>query len=543
MTDGYEMKLFLLFLLLAILQLGFGQNLSIKSDNYGISHVSYRGVTLLNKETQVGLPFSTEACKVIHKGGKEEWLWTHQAYAGRTQNANEWQYIYNFGEIFFRYKAAGDSLFFDVTVKNVGTTDTLCGVNIVPLQLKFPQRPAGYQPFFYYYHYNLDAPSVIRANYGSGKMVLSNEEVSNNFFVGLLDANQQNGSLYKVWLSAVPFNGMSTNGVPNLELRLAPGKSVTYKIGLRFYPSQTPDENLGASVLAKYRTSNKLQFTWNDRRPIGALFLSSAGSNTALNPRAWLPNQPISIRGKDDLADFKRIIMQYADRSIAILKKMNAQGMITWDIEGQEFPHAISYVGSPDQLPRVAPEMNAIADEYFAKFSKAGFKTGVCIRPQQFVLSKDGKSAFQKESAVPASVLIQKIRYAKKRWGCSIFYIDSNVDPSGILLNVSVIRKVREACPDVLLVPEHQNTKYFEYSAPYEELRSAPRGMDDLVRQTYPKGFMVVYTAETLFDPQGVQKMSEQQLKNVISQGNILLFRAWYEDEPSNSMIKKVLDR
>ena len=51
---------------------------------------------------------------------------------------------------------------------------------------------------------------------------------------------------------------------------------------------------------------------------------------------------------------------------------MNAQGMITWDIEGQEYPHATSYIGDPRKVSLLAPEMEPMADAYFAKFRRGG---------------------------------------------------------------------------------------------------------------------------------------------------------------------------
>jgi len=50
-------------------------------------------------------------------------------------------------------------------------------------------------------------------------------------------------------------------------------------------------------------------------------------------------------------------------------------------VEGQEWTHAISYIGSPDGIADVAPEMDAIADRWFKICADAGLRNGVCIRP------------------------------------------------------------------------------------------------------------------------------------------------------------------
>ena len=54
---------------------------------------------------------------------------------------------------------------------------------------------------------------------------------------------------------------------------------------------------------------------------------------------------------------------------LGFVSQMNAlpvrpQGIIVWDLEGQEFIHPTTYIGDPRALGAgYAPEMNAIADE------------------------------------------------------------------------------------------------------------------------------------------------------------------------------------
>src|SRR5947199_258659 len=159
---------------------------------------------------------------------------------------------------------------------------------------------------------------------------------------------------------------------------------------------------------------------------------------------------------------FRTALLKLADNSIKVLKDANAQGMITWDPEGQQFLGAC-YYGDPRLTPVLAPEtelkgdrgMNAI-DEYFEKFRQAGLRVGVCLRPQQITMV-DGKPVQgPADSQHAAQVLKDKLAYAKKRWGCTLFYIDSTVVVTGESLNPEVFKTVADAYPDVLLSPKNQ---------------------------------------------------------------------------------------
>ena len=99
---------------------------------------------------------------------------------------------------------------------------------------------------------------------------------------------------------------------------------------------------------------------WVDRRPIGALFLASDFHASPVNPRGWFNNPSLDVRGNEGAGRFRQAMLDYADRSIAILKRTGARGMIVWDLEGEAFPHKITYVGDPRLLPRLAPEADLV---------------------------------------------------------------------------------------------------------------------------------------------------------------------------------------
>ncbi len=250
------------------------------------------------------------------------------------------------------------------------------------------------------------------------------------------------------------------------------------------------------STMGKFPGPPSFDVRWPDRRPIGSLVLATAATNWRTNPRGWFLDPQIDVQTPNGVSRFHHQLREWADRSILILEDMNAQGMITWDIEGEQFPHPITYVGDPALTSLLAPEMAGVADEYFARFRRAGFRVGVTVRPQQFKRTLSGGK--QEEVADPSDQLIRKIRYAKQRWGATLFYIDSNGYP-GWPLSADSIAKVAGAVPGVLLIPESKNISYYAFTAPYGELRKGAYSTPGLVRVLYPEAFSVLNTADGLY--------------------------------------------
>ena len=160
-------------------------------------------------------------------------------------------------------------------------------------------------------------------------------------------------------------------------------------------------------------------FDWPDRRPIGAIFLATSGKDWPKNPRGYFNDPDLDVSTPEGKAELRRKMMDLADASIKRVKEVGAQGIIVWDIEGGEMPHAVTYLGDPRILPRVAPEMDAIADEFFAKFREAGISTGICIRPSTIVFKNEGNYPWitgrygHTDGQDPVGVLAEKIAYAK----------------------------------------------------------------------------------------------------------------------------------
>ena len=319
---------------------------------------------------------------------------------------------------------------------------------------------------------------------------------------------------------------------------IKPGTTKVFNVSLRFGPAGAGAQDLSGDVLERYAGKYPFQVDWKDRRPIGAIFLAGPQINAPSNPRRWIFGN-IDITNDKGKAAFRAALLKLADNSVQVLKDTGAQGMITWDPEGEEFTYEC-YYGDPRLVPTLAPEMEfkndgakSVIDEYFEKFRAAGLKVGVCIRPQQITMV-DGRPVHQAADDEHATqILRERIAYAKQRWGCTLFYVDSTATLYGSI-NPDVFKAVADAYPDVLLIPENESMRYFAYSAPlnsyvHHRITSTPVG----ARLVYPKAFSV------LMAPEGDRPEDHAALLDAVRHGDILLFNSWYMTEGAMK-IKKI---
>jgi hypothetical protein len=323
---------------------------------------------------------------------------------------------------------------------------------------------------------------------------------------------------------------------------IKPNASKTFNVSLRFGPAGAQVQDLSADALERYAKKYPFQVNWSDRRPIGAIFLAGPQINVSSNPRRWTVNfGEIDISNDKGKSAFRTALLKLADGTVRVLKDIGAQGMITWDPEGEEFLGAC-YYGDPRLVPTFAPEMEfkndggkSVIDEYFEKFRAAGLKTGICLRPQDIAMT-DGKPVHQAvDDDQAARILRDKVAYAKHRWGCTLFYVDSTAT-SGRPFYPDVFKSVAQAFPDVLLIPENESMRYFAYSAPlnsyqHHKITSTPVG----ARLVYPKSFSVLMAAD------GDHPEDHTALLNGVRNGDILLFNGWYGG-PAAEKIKKLYE-
>lgn len=279
-----------------------------------------------------------------------------------------------------------------------------------------------------------------------------------------------------------------------------------------------------------------MSITWIDRRPITAIHVASDLRRSATNPAGWLFDPSIDI---NDAPALKARFMAWADSSIAVMKELNAQGMVVWNIDGARFG---SFLGCPDQAIEINPEIGGYADEFFARFRAQRFKVGVCIRPGEF----DKSTGKLIPAADPYASLLRKAAFARTRWKCTLFYVDSNVllapgtDQVVSILPSAIFARLHRALPDCLFLPEHEKVwgngsvdiGYYQGTAPYQELRGGDTGTPAIARAAVPGAFSVLNISD------GDVAGNLAALQAAVAKGDILMMNGWWRNGVEVDAIK-----
>jgi len=430
---------------------------------------------------------------------------------------------YAWGTIEEEYRLDGTRLDVFIAVRNTSEY-VFEGVAFSPIEFRFPETPKGWPDHHARMGHGANAPTIAEADFGQGKVVLVNELFDQPVLFGLMWAhNFPHNTYIPVWLATWRWHsGMFMHARHFFGQRsIPPGQSDHFHFSLRFADSGTPTGDMVADVYERYRRIHPPQLDWSDRRPIGSIHFSSSGFGRVAsenkypdNPRGWdfLPN----VKTEEGIEAFHSQLLQFARRSVDNLKAANAQGMIVWSLEGQEYPHATSYLGDPR------------------------LKVGVTLRPSIPIRRAYDDLVFQFPVPDIAANLSSKIAYAKERWGCTLFYLDSNGDANAPM-DVNILRKVQREHPDILIIPEHQDASYYGSSAPFlclgfNKLSQTPQRYLTI----YPKGFSVISIAHYEQIALGDMK---SELQAGIKRGDVVMFhcygdkasftetlRGWYEE-------------
>lgn len=380
----------------------------------------------------------------------------------------------------------------------------------------------------------------------------------------------------------IGLSNFSTNQIGGTyDNPIAPGATKKFTMFLRFGGASATTVTLAPEAFESFRNSFPYLVNWQDRRPIARLFISEGTKTSATNPRGYLWDDTLDAFNQ---TTFDQRVLAWADNAVSVMRGLNPkpQGMMLWDLEGQEFYHYFTYVGYPNKLPEISPEMDAVADRFFKKFTDAGFKVGMTLRPMQFLSGTtlpatckynatkiDLGDVFIKTNATypnrgftctatntwtqvaPKHPYFQtvldedqdiyqsmksKIAYAKNRWGATIFYVDSTVYSQGAPVNFNIFRQLQLDFPDVLLFPENENHFYWGSSAPYNQANMGVYETWQSVKYMYPQAFSMIQP----FDgPNFNDATTYNRFLDSVKDGNILYYNGWFADS-ANLNVERV---
>jgi hypothetical protein len=435
-----------------------------------------------------------------------------------------------------------DRLDMRITIVNA-STGTMVECAFLPLDLRLPNRPANFSqfprnPFLcdLYVH-------------EKGTLVVTPTGYQSGIF---RTANDRTGARPLMFTSVVPGKKPHHPVVDDVYWQepgnpLPPGATGVYDYSLVFGPAGTTAEDLCPEAYAGYAKANPMVLDWPDRRPIASAFLCNPATGWKTNPRGYFQNPKVDVTTEEGVKAFGESLMKYADNCIERMRAMDAQGIIVWDIEGQEMPHMISYIGDPRLLPALSPEMDRFADAFMRKFLDAGFRTGITLRPTEvYAVGEPGRLPWNhREVKDPVATMSEKIRTAQKRWGCTIFYLDSTVFGNDFLteeqrkekkdipwvMPKGMFEKLARLHPDCLISPEWAERDYSRFGAPYKSPNLGQGGTDPFLRRLWPEAFSVVAVS-----PELIEKRWEEFADQVVK-GDILLFMPWY-DAPGNLFVQ-----
>ncbi len=535
----------------------------------GLQRLSYNGVTLEDAGLypsdafHIGHMKVTDLKGVVLAANQYDWGENHNS---RTWDATAktWNYSYTWGSIAVKFVQSGNTLNLQVTEVNSADSGIVFnGAVIYPFALHFPRLPSGFKnPKYEQLAFNTTGPSVTLADYGRGEVAAVMADAAKPLYSGFEPTGVAN--TYSPILSGTPLDSMAAF-FPRNERPVRPGQTDTFTLSLRFAPSRTPLKSLAADAYSNWAKTWPPVLHWTDRRIIGTVFLANSPQGNINKPGGY-PNNPrrylneskaalFDINTPAGLARFQAKILRRAADTVQNLKKMNAQGVITWDIEGEQYPQPTSYVCAPDEIARVAPEMESVVsdaaspykgmkldDAYFKTIKDAGFRIGVCVRPQHFKVNTNEplnqRTANQDEvpeSQVEAE-LTRKMEFAHSRWGATLFYVDSNVEANGRILDPDIFQKIAAAFPDSLVIPEQSTAKYFAYAAPFASfVFHGDLGSPSDVRGYYPDAFTV-----NLVNDVAPVKLAKRipELTKSVEGGDILMVLADYWQANNDTVMK-----
>ncbi|WP_156994052.1 hypothetical protein [Terriglobus sp. TAA 43] len=523
----------------------------------GIDRLTYNGVVLADTSRFQQERIHIGHMKVTDRSGH---VLTTDGWGESNQGTN-WDaasktetYNFRWGTIKIQFSQKSDALEINISEWNRPNSGVILdGASVYPLALHFPTLPRGFVNASYPQGgSNTSAPSVTVADFGAGQVVDVAPDASKPLY-SMLWPTGTGDAAYSVLISTTTPDNLP-EFLPRHDRPVLPGQTDSFRIALRFASRGVATNTLAADAYSNWSLQYPATMKWTDRRVIGTAYLATSptadqpDSADGANPRHYL-GAGMDLRTPEGQRLFQSRILTKAAEIVRNLKKLSAQGVITWDIEGQQYPHNTSYVCAPDQIAKAAPEMESVItdtasryvgkkldDAYFSILRDAGFRVGVCVRPQRFTLLPGGSAQQVQLSAKDAEAdMLRKIRYAHDRWGATLFYLDSTVEQNGRPLDAAMFQRLAAAFPDSLLIPEQSTPRHYAYTAPFKSfLFHNETATDADVRSYYPNAFSCILVN----DAEAKRLLqSRAALVAAVAAGDILMAHADYWDPANTSIV------
>ena len=418
------------------------------------------------------------------------------------------------------YSKSGRTMIFDLTYTHKHPEDVVYEVGATFFALNPPARKGRWN----------DISTCKMLNYGSGKLVLASMSRNRSFAVTM-------------------GKGVGCGWNKPEGFALEPGDQLSARVELHFLPADLHPMQVADKIYENWRSVYpRLLRSWTDQRPIATAFMARVKSGWKTNPRGYFNSNEVDVTTEAGLLDFRRRLLDYARKTRDNALRLNSQGVIIWDLEGQEHGHPVSYIGDPRLLEKKAPEMEwtpkepteddpypelCNADAFIKILSDAGLKVGVTVRPQLF--SRKMNMGFLSLEECER-VLDEKIAYCRERWNMDFVYIDTSLHTNNkSYLPPATYRKIMQKYPDMLLIPEYgRQSLHHAYCAPYGELDRGKTSTHPRHRRTYPNAFSVVNVM------QGPREKKRDAIKMGMQNGDILLFMGWWPS-PDQKWVAKLM--
>ncbi|MEX2607144.1 MAG: HEAT repeat domain-containing protein [Kiritimatiellia bacterium] len=335
------------------------------------------------------------------------------------------------------------------------------------------------------------------------------------------------------------------------EHRIEPGAGTGFRLGFRFGGPGSDPFVVAEDFIESCRKEHPMVLEWPDRRLMIRLFFGGGVSREVADHNLQHPDDVVPPEPDEK---FRQRILSTMRNTVEAAKAGDAQGVIVWDLEGGTYPHATTYIGDPRHIRLLNPQMDLVIDEAFQILKDAGLKIGITLRTSRVVYNEEKKTTAHSHTVAedPFRELDAKVAYAKERWGCEIFYVDTNYfwRPYGPKQEWKAGRvppelwvRLVEKYPDTLFIPEFGNIGDYQAAAIYGEADMGNYKTPELARVLWPESFRFIVIedadpylqferfVETVRDRNALMTFgSNPDAKNV--QASVLIYReaGWLDE-------------